>query len=155
MWASGVKAGDAVAVGFDSKVKLRLSEDQTVPTGTWTLVAWDTVDYDGLDEFDLANNRIVIAASGYYSFKFSFSLGYLTALHYAWCRLMQNGNRREGGTQVEGDASANRTCLTGGSDLYCTIGDLITVDVLHTAVGDWKLSYLTDGGTVLSMHRFA
>jgi hypothetical protein len=54
--------------GFNSRVKVTLSTEQTIPANTETVVAFDSIIFDGRGEFNTTNHRFVAQEAGYYFF---------------------------------------------------------------------------------------
>jgi len=155
MWASGTKPADATAVGFDSKVRLSRSADQSIPGVTWTNVAWDVADYDGLSEFDSDNNRIVVAATGTYTLKYCIVWYNAIAADWTYAEPQVNGATITPCSGKPGDVSGEHTKNNGSIDLALTAGDLVTLRVYTSKAGGLNLQYLSDGGTRLSLRRAA
>lgn len=59
--------GKVLISSIQTKAKAYLSADQlNIPTGAWTLVNLDTVDYDIGSDFDTVNHKFIIPKDGYY-----------------------------------------------------------------------------------------
>lgn len=155
MWASGVKAVGGGTVTFESRVRATLSGNQVVTTATWTEVEFDTTVYDGLDEHDNANDRIVINADGYYSIKHNIMMSNV-GLDKPWqTRLKINGTVHSSCVAGYGDVLYSYSKLSGSVDVQLSAGDLITVEVHHQKGADRSVISVADGGSTLCVKRFA
>lgn len=155
MFASGGKTPDPVAAGFDSKVRLEILADQVITTGTVTQVLFDDDVYDVLSEFDSDNNRIVVAATGWYDIKYGFNWQNPGDAKVIWNWLLVNAAVVPAGTCLQGDASGSTLGASGSIDIKLTAGDLITMEVYHLFGANLNLRYSDGGGSALTMHRFA
>lgn len=155
MWASGGGSGGSNATGFDSKLSVKLTANQLIAGTTWTIVDWDTADYDGLSELDAANSKIVIDADGYYSLKYCLVWQNQAAGKSTWSKLKVNGTVVIPGNKKPADTTGEKVREMGSIDMQLSAGDEITLEVYHDEAGGFWLHYATDGGTVLTVHRFA
>jgi len=155
MWASGVKPVTSDFSGYESKLKVTLSENLTVTTDVWTAVPFNTVVYDALEELDAGNNRVEVLADGYYTIKYNIQVENVGDGNAAVVRLRVNGVDLVGTPAELGHLVTSYTQNYGAIDVQLSAGDLITIDVYHSKGSDRTLYATQAGGTTLCMHRFA
>jgi len=62
----GLEFADKPTAGFNSRVRVYLSSDQTIPATTEDVIQFDTEVFDTLNEYDTSNHRFVPSENGYY-----------------------------------------------------------------------------------------
>lgn len=140
-------------VRYESRLRIKLDGDQTIPTATWTEVDFDLYDYDGLSEFEPANSRIVVAADGTYKFTYNLTLQNVTSGFEGQVRVAVNGGIVAGCCEFKGDASFADNKVNGAFEMELSANDNILLQVYHTNAGNRLLYATSSGGSVLCMRR--
>jgi hypothetical protein len=120
-----------------SRARARLGVDQSIPDSTYTVLALNVTDFDGLGEYDAASYRFTALSAGYYqvnaSVKFAGASG--------GARFMEV---RRNGTTVLG------TAIQNVGDVYYRI--MNCSDVVYLNAGDYLEVYVwQSSGAVLSV----
>jgi hypothetical protein len=81
----------SIGGGFDSKVKIYLSTNTSIPPNTYTVVPFNRIFFDVLGEFDTVNYRFIAKESGYYQVNLKIMVQ-STASNYSFIvRLLKSG----------------------------------------------------------------
>jgi len=156
MFATGGQpAVAAVPVPFDSRVRAKLSADQTVVTGTWSIIEFDEVDYDGKDELNDAIHAIEITDDGTYSIKYSIALQDLDLGKEAQCQIWVDAAVVAGGSDSLGNAVFTTNRLNASVDMNLLAGDIVKLKLYHNQGADRIIYPTTEGGSVLCLRRIA
>jgi len=121
-----------------------MSADQTVATGTWTKINYDTVDYDTNSAYSDSNKRFTVPTG--YAGKYLFTAGtnfYLDDIRSLTIVLYKNGSRNEfGRVQVESASANSFTLLTSSFIMNLSVGDYIEAYTKHENGNDRGLNKL-------------
>jgi len=147
-WAAPAGGG-----GYTQGARARRTTDQTITTGTPTVIAFDTQDYDtdGIWEGVTNPSRLTCQTTGVYL---------ITGGGY-WAGATGGGQRSvyiylNGATQVAGmilTPSANGQGLNATALLSLTAGDYVQLLVYHDRGSNLAVSYYAQWSPVLSMQR--
>ena len=122
---SGVTVAGAMA--NTPAFRATMSADQTVATGTWTKINYDTVDYDTNSAYSTTNKRFTVPTG--FAGKYLFTAGtnfYLDDIRALTIVVYKNGSRNEfGRVQVESASANSFTLLTSSIIMNLSVGDYI------------------------------
>lgn len=144
--ASSGSGGGGGGTGF---TRLRKSATQTISSGTWTAVTWDTEDYDTLAMHDNVtnNSRLTAPSAGVYAVNFSVQLG--TASGDCYIQFAINGTRVPGRAYLP-SAGGSRS-YTLHRMLAVSSGDYIEAFIF--ASGGATLTTVADDANVLEAFK--
>ena len=139
-----VPTGVTVGGGMSNTPAFRatMSADQTVATGTWTKINYDTVDYDTNSAYSDSNKRFTVPTG--YAGKYLFTAGtnfYLDDIRALTIVLYKNGSRNEfGRVQVESASGNSFTLLASSFIMNLSVGDYIEAYTKHENGNDRGLN---------------
>ena len=142
----------AVVVGFKSRCYAYNSQSQVIPSDEYTLLEFDSVLYDNLDEFDLDNNRYVIQKPGYYHIEVVIRAEKDSHINPFQLAGYKNGDWFA--FDMKMSREDEYPTLRCSIDYYFEAGDYITFKIIHTVGTDYSLE---EGPTYsyFTIHRFA
>lgn len=153
--ATGAQLDALVAGAFTSKVSAYLGNSQTISHGTWTVVAYDTENWDADTEFDTITNkgRFTAKTAGYYHITARYTMSAIAAGKYAYIRIKKNGSIDIALHQVY-PAGSEVPNMQISADVYLDgFTDYIEIKCYHDSGGDETLS--ADAQlTRVDIHRF-
>lgn len=134
---------------FDSRCSIYQSGAQTIATGTYTLVNFDTEAFDNLGEFNTTTKTFVAAATGVYDLSVAVTMEALTDA--ISLKIQVNGVDKIYNLQRHGAG----WCTNSQSRLLAlNAGDAVTALIWHNA-GSNKVTDATTEFTYFDIHRIA
>jgi hypothetical protein len=147
-----VKYIPPIGPGFESRVKAYMSSHQYIPSGSYTIVNFNSVIFDGFGEFDTTNYRFVAKEAGYYQFNVKIMFSSFPSGYYVTVRVLQNGNvynyGRLGGTGQD-------LTINLGDIVYLAAGDELKVDVYQNSGSAQLLIGTYPQASSFSVHRLS
>lgn len=124
--------GDDV-MAYTSRCKVRLSERQTVPQATWTILNLDDVIWDNDNEWDIVNKRFIAKETGYYHVSYHVESSVLGSNpdEYLAGAIFKNGVKHSITGQIVANRPGSSQSHIGTTDIYLEVGDYIDVRVVH------------------------
>lgn len=128
--AVSVDADGIVSMPYQSGCRVHLSTTQSIPTGTWTKLAFVTENFDIQGEFDNAvNYRFTAKVAGYYQINLIVQISAVANTHVIYAGIHRNG------ALVSTSSSIASTTTT--TDLIQEVSDILYLDV-----GDYIEGYI-------------
>ena len=150
-----VQLGVVTGSAFTSKCRAYLGTTQAIADSTWSIVLFDTEDYDTDSEFDTVTNkgRFTAAVTGYYHFDICVRFTVLGDQKIHYCRVLKNA-ATEFKAVVSTSSGNNSQSLVLSGDIYLVATEYFVVQVYQGTGGSINLvtniAYQT-----IEIHRFA
>jgi len=138
---------------FTSKASTYLANAQTITTGTWTIILYDTEVYDTDSEFDIVTNkgRFTAAVAGYYHFDATYYMSPQDPTTVATIAFWKNGTMLSY-NRVDARSAAYTPIIS--KDFYLAINEYIEVKAWHSKGSNADITPGIDL-TYITIHRFA
>ena len=154
MFASGKKVVGGAGSAFTSRCNAYISSNQSIPTGVFTKIQFDTEMFDGDNEFDsTVNFRFTATNAGYYSVA---ALVYFQGMDVN--SPFQMGVVLNGSTYISApynDINVISTLSPAAPKIiYLAANDYLEVEAYHSSVGN-KNILAGRAQTYFSIHRLS
>lgn len=145
----------SATASFSSRCRVGLTSDQSIPSGAFTKLDLNDVNYDNDSEWDTTNKRFVAKKEGYYSIKVNVYCASLAATKTLLGVIYKNGAVYSySDYDKQGAIEWSKGCAFS-DDVFLEVDDFIEIFTHHTHGVNTSFIHGNNTRNFVAIHRFA